>query len=132
VNAAGAIAAVLLAAGGALDPTFDGDGKLLTDFGGRDSAAHAVAVQPDGKIVAAGRAGGDFALARYRSDGRLDRTFGGDGIVVRRAPPHWTGGQVTTDLGGTEDRWALAVQPDGRVVVAGHSGPDFALARYRG
>jgi hypothetical protein len=64
VDALGVVAASLLAAA-SLDPSFDGDGKLLTDFGGRDSAAHAVAVQPDGRVVVAGHSGPDFALARF-------------------------------------------------------------------
>jgi uncharacterized delta-60 repeat protein len=110
VNAVGVIAASLLAAA-SLDPTFDGDGKVLTDFGGRDSAAHAVAVQPDGKIVAAGEAGGDFALARYNADGSVDFT-------------------TTTDFGGPDRGFAVVVQADGRIVVAGSAGNDFALARY--
>jgi uncharacterized delta-60 repeat protein len=110
VNALGVVAASLLAAA-SLDPSFDGDGKLLTDFGGRDSAAHAVAVQPDGKIVAAGRAGGDFALARYDRDGRVDFT-------------------VTTDVGGEDSANSVLVQSNGKIVAGGTAGGDFALARY--
>lgn len=65
------------AAAGDLDPSFSGDGKLTTNFGGiastRDLGAD-VAIQTDGKIVVAGtvttRSGGeDFALARYNADG---------------------------------------------------------------
>ena len=80
-----------------------------------------MALQPDGKIVAAGRALGDFALARYLPNGSLDPTFSGDG-------------KVTTDFsGGSFDEvHALALQPDGKLVVAGRGGVghDFALARY--
>ncbi len=72
---------------GELDPTFDGDGKLTTDFGAEEGAAD-VAVQPDGKIVAAGSSSistidpYDFALDRYNPDGSLDTTFSGDGRVI--------------------------------------------------
>src|SRR5262249_59067686 len=59
---------------GRLDPSFDHDGRVTTDFGGNDSAA-AVAIQGDGKIVAAGGGGGLFALARHRQNGSLDRSF---------------------------------------------------------
>ena len=64
---------------GSLDGTFSGDGKVTTDFTRREDLAYAVAIQSDGKIVAAGRAGGGrgrFALARYNVDGTLDATFG--------------------------------------------------------
>jgi uncharacterized delta-60 repeat protein len=119
---------------GTLDPRFGGDGKVTTDFGDRSAFALAVAIQADGKIVAAGtsfRCGGDdavFALARYRRSGRLDRTFGNDG-------------KVTTEIGSPceEDTHisALAIQPDGKIVVAGSGHPDgagsgstFVVARY--
>src|SRR5439155_471295 len=100
------------------------------------ASATAVAIQPDGKIVAGGRRGGaggtgdpaespDFALARYKPNGRLDPSFG-------------TGGRVVTDFGLSYD-WleALVLQPDGKIVAGGHSSPPshdsdsgFALARY--
>jgi uncharacterized delta-60 repeat protein len=128
-----------LAAAGGLDPSFDGDGKVTTDFGpGRDDA-NALAIYPSGKIVAAGntdvppqvgRGFLDFALARYNPDGSLDPGFDGDG-------------RVTTDFGGCEVPWAVAIQTGGKIVVGGHAsaadpgttncggaGLDFALARY--
>ena len=64
-----------------------------------------------------GSSGGDFALARYDVDGALDQSFSGDG-------------SVTTDLGGLDSAQDVAIQADGRIVVAGHSGGNFALARY--
>lgn len=110
---------------GDLDPTFDADGRVTTDFGSRDEA-HAVAVQADGKVVAVGGTGPldetDFALARYRTDGTLDPSFDGDG-------------KVTTDFAGRSDgALAVAVQGDGKIVVAGVATPvgtaDFAVVRY--
>jgi len=111
-------------ADGAPDPTFGTAGTVTTDVGGAD-AVDAIAVQPDGRIVAVGSTlgpgGGDFALARYDADGSLDPGFGSGGIV-------------TTDLGGEDQALAAALMPDGRIVVAGstfgEAGGDFALARY--
>jgi len=109
---------------GSLDTTFDGDGRVTTDFAGGSDEAFAVAIQSDGKIVAAGSAsisGVDFALARYNTDGSLDPTFDGDG-------------KVTTDYGfGSSEVHGLAIQADGKIVAAGlgrAAGTDFALARY--
>lgn len=115
---------------GGLDPSFGTGGKVSTAFnnGGRSDEAQAVAVQPDGKILVAGTSdqgasGYDFALARYNADGTLDATFG-------------NGGRVTTAFGnGADKAYALLLQPDGKIVVAGDSdqganGKDFALARY--
>ena len=86
---------------------------MHTDFGsGSADFALALALQPDGKIVVAGMstASGsyDFALARYLPNGTLDTTFSGDGTVL-------------TDFGSGSRDWAyaLALQPDGKIVVAG-------------
>ena len=117
---------------GKLDKSFGAGGKVTTSFSNFSVTARSLAIQPDGKIVLAGYAGGqdgvDFALARYTSDGSLDSTFGASG-------------KVTTDLFGQLDfAWAAALQPDGRIVLAGFSGilggpggeeaVDFALVRY--
>src|SRR6266487_3106583 len=112
---------------GTLDPTFGTGGKVLTDVSGAGSydEARAVAVEPDGKILAAGSsdAGGstDFAVVRYDGDGTLDPAFG-------------AGGQVLTNFGGSDYAYAVAVQGDGKVVAAGSSdaggSTDFALVRY--
>ena len=110
------LASPAVAAAGDLDTSFGGDGKVTTDFGGSGGASE-VAIQPDGKIVAAGSAGGDFALARYHRDGSLDTSFDGDG-------------KVTTDFGGSGGAAGVAIQPDGKIVAAGSAGGDFALARY--
>ncbi len=107
---------------GSLDTTFDTDGKVTTDFvSSNDDVGYAMALQPDGKIVVAGRIfyGGnfDFALARYTITGTLDSTFDTDGKVI-------------TNFGSGDEGQAVAVQADGKIVVAGQSGLDFALARY--
>jgi uncharacterized delta-60 repeat protein len=100
---------------------------VTTDFAGAFDIAGAVAIQGDGKIVAAGGAevsgADDFALARYNANGSLDPTFSGDG-------------KVTTDFAGDSDQaHAVAIQANGRIVAAGHAfvsgtDDDFALARY--
>jgi uncharacterized delta-60 repeat protein len=112
---------------GDLDPSFSRDGRVLTDIAGGRDVATAVAVQPDRKMVAAGfsspRGGGRrFALVRYDPGGSLDRSFGADGVVA-------------THLGNQSTAEAVAIQPDGKIVVAGlanrsQSGWDFAVARY--
>ncbi len=110
---------------GSLDTTFDGDGKLTTDFAGGADRVYDLTVQSDGKIIAAGYASGtsvDFALARYNADGSLDTTFDGDG-------------KLTTDFAGNADyAYAIELQADGKIVAAGYNdnptNDDFALARY--
>jgi uncharacterized delta-60 repeat protein len=114
------------AAAGDLDPTFGSSGKVTTDFSGNNNVAEAMAIQPNGKIIAVGSAGQyplvDFALARYNGDGSLDSTFG-------------SGGKVTTDFFGLPDGAnAVALQLDGKIVAAGIAqvpgGFVFGLARY--
>ena len=110
---------------GSLDATFDGDGWLITDLGGTDSG-QAVAIQSDDKIIVAGRtqiSANDFAVARYNADGSLDTTFDGDGKIVTSFSDSHDSGE------------SLALQPDGKVVVAGEvwwssDSIDFALVRY--
>jgi uncharacterized delta-60 repeat protein len=118
---------------GRLDPSFGGDGKVTTNFGGRFAGMSDIAIQADGKIVAAGGSHvgppgpgtGVFTLARYNADGTHDSMFG-------------TGGAVRTDfLGDGDDRASsVSIQADGRIVAAGFATSDenstrsFALARY--
>jgi uncharacterized delta-60 repeat protein len=98
---------------GSLDPAFGSNGTVLTSFGAPLAAAADVVIQPDGKIVAVGVSGNDFAVARYKANGTLDSTFGTDGLV-------------TTDFGSFDQANGVALQPDGKIVVVGIVG----LARY--
>jgi uncharacterized delta-60 repeat protein len=107
---------------GGLDRTFGGDGRVTTNFTNGADAAHALAIQADGKIVVAGSSGDDdFAVARYNTDGTLDTSFGRDG-------------RVTTDFDeGDDAAFAIAIQADGRILVAGGVFDDsqrLALAGY--
>jgi len=107
---------------GSLDSSFGTGGKVTTDFAGGFDQANALVMQADGKLVAAGKTGispSQVILARYNPDGSLDSSFG-------------TGGQVTTEVSGIDQAFALAVQADGKLVAAGIAGnpTDFALFRY--
>jgi uncharacterized delta-60 repeat protein len=94
------------AAPGDLDTSFSTDGKVLTDVPGNGRAL-AVAIQRDGKIIAAGEAGGDLAVLRYNPSGTLDTSFGGDGIVT---------------FSFADAATAIAIDADHRIVVAGVAG----------
>lgn len=133
-------AAVRYTMTGTLDTTFNGSGVLTTSISnentldGNDDLATSVALQPDGKIVLAGQAGnadqdGSLALAvvRYTPTGTLDSTFNHTGIVT-----------LSIGSDGSLGR-GVAIQPDGKIVVAGSSGDcyyhapdigDFAIVRY--
>jgi uncharacterized delta-60 repeat protein len=109
---------------GSLDGRFGtgGSGMTVTDLGTAEEGLSALALAPDGTIVAGGvvapRPNGDLAVTRYDTIGRFDRSFG-------------HGGFVNADFGGRDDRGrALALQPDGNVVVVGASETDFAVARF--
>jgi uncharacterized delta-60 repeat protein len=117
---------------GQLDTSFGSGGRVFTDFGASDFA-RAIALQPDGRIVAAGltQQNGDlrstnFAVARYEANGDLDARFG-------------AGGLATTDFFGEPDfANAVVIEPGRGVVVGGVVGnpnnctQDFGLARYDG
>jgi uncharacterized delta-60 repeat protein len=110
-------------ADGSLDATFGSGGRVTTDFAGDVDDAQGVVLQPDGRIVVAGSAitgsgGRDFAVARYLPNGSLDATFGASGVVTRNL------------LGNSDFVGGVALQPDGRIVVAGGSGGDFAVLRF--
>jgi uncharacterized delta-60 repeat protein len=107
---------------GSLDPTFGGDGRVVTNVTDGNDFIVGLAVQADGKVVAAGRAGGAggrFLLARYRADGTLDSSFRGDGIVT------------VNFTAANEFAASLAAGTDGKIVAAGPGGGTFGLVRFR-
>jgi uncharacterized delta-60 repeat protein len=103
---------------GSLDNTFDTDGIVTTSIG-IHSGASAIAIQADGKIVVSGGSNNNgnssFALTRYNTNGSLDNTFDTDGIV-------------TTSIGLQCGANAIAIQADGKIVVAGFSGDQLCIA----
>jgi uncharacterized delta-60 repeat protein len=112
---------------GQLDPSFGEGGKVLLDFFGLDDQSEDVVILPDGSIVVGGASvtpsGTDFALARFDRHGRLDSSFGEDGLV-------------TLDIVESEDLLLdLALAPGNRIVAVGwaftpETGWDFAIARF--
>ncbi len=102
---------ILFAGFGALDMSFDKDGKVTTAIGvDMDNKAECVAVQDDGKIVIGGRTGDgtsdDIVLVRYNTDGSLDTNFGTLGVVIQ-------------PLQGIESATGITIQKDGKLVVVG-------------
>ncbi|MBC7778157.1 MAG: T9SS type A sorting domain-containing protein [Phycisphaerae bacterium] len=115
---------------GTLDNTFGGgDGIVTTAVGESYTGTGDVLIQPDGKIVAAGYAVAngfeDFAAIRYKPDGTLDPSFGGgDGIAM------------ASFTSKDDNAYGMALQPDGKIVLAGISGngvgedTEMAVARF--
>jgi uncharacterized delta-60 repeat protein len=115
------------------DPTTGfggGTGIVTTDIGSSSNYANAVALQADGKIVVAGNAfanpsanTSDIAVLRYNTNGTLDTTGFGS-----------PNGYVTTSIGAFDNGFAVAVQTDNKIVVAGNAdagvGDRLALLRY--
>lgn len=109
---------------GSLDTSFNGTGIVQfaepdNDTGNFD---YAVALQGDGKILLPGNADGEFQLYRYNADGSLDTTFGTNGHVSYSVSPGW------------DAAFTVAVQPDGKILLAGNSdtenfGTDFGILR---
>jgi uncharacterized delta-60 repeat protein len=111
---------------GSLDISFGNAGSVITDFNNYDDWGYSVAVQDDGKIVVAGESGNvsnyDFGIVRFNEDGTYDNSFG-------------SAGKVSTAIGGSDDiAYAMGIQSDGKIVVAGTtsgaSSSDAALVRY--
>ncbi len=106
---------------GTLDATFANGG--ITQLGGGARGIESIALQADGKIVAAGRhfnstTLGNFAVLRYNADGSLDSSFGSGGIVI-------------TDLGADEAGRGVAIDSSSRILVAGNTTSGaVAVARY--
>ncbi len=103
---------------GRLDRNFDADG--LATIGSSDLVnANAVALQGDGKIVVAGGASDtDFGVARFNANGSVDQTFGNSGVVTT----------FLNDAGANAT--GVVLQPDGKIVVAGYAGEGIAVVRY--
>lgn len=101
---------------GTMDASFDGDGIKVGPAG----RANALAIQGDGKVIVAGTNGTDFVVYRYHIDGAVDPAFG------------FPGG-VTTPLGADAEAYGVAVDAQGRVVVAGRvkNGAVWRLAIVR-
>ncbi len=121
------LAVARLNSNGSLDASFNGDGKVTTDFGNNTfDAALDVEIQTDGKIVAVGHTAINFidmAVARYNSNGSLDTTFGGGD------------GKLNIDFNTWGDAAsAVALQPDGKIILGGYADLErnfggFALVR---
>src|ERR1051326_913488 len=112
---------------GSLDTNFNGTGILVQDLGNREAEGFGTAIQADGKIIVAGSAYDDanlqsFMVARYLPTGILDPSFGTNGVVITVLG--------TNSSGAT----AIALQPDGKILVGGRARPgsddDFAVLRY--
>ncbi len=116
-------AVMRLDSNGTPDDTFGDGGLVTTDVADQGDAATAVAIQPDGRIVVAGRSGDintDFAVARYLADGSLDDGFANHGTL-------------TVDFFMLPDiAESVALQPDGMIVLGGfaqHDVDGYGLAR---
>jgi len=110
---------------GTLDTSFNSTGIVYSDINGFDNQANSLVLQPDGKIVTAGKAyitSIDISLSRFLSNGVLDSTFGDNGHII-------------TDVANDNDEaFAVLLQNDGRLVVSGYSSSSFTdglvLCRY--
>jgi uncharacterized delta-60 repeat protein len=138
-----AVTSIAIAQSGTPDPTFGTLGRVLSTNGTSYDEAFSVVLQPDGKIVIAGTTdnpSGDtnFAVVRYNPDGSLDTTFGGPGVITnfRTDVPDDTPDDPSDTTKNSEDQArAIAIQPDGKIVVAGYSDApsgdsNFAIVRY--
>ena len=97
----------------------NGQTLVSVDYG-KPSIANAIALQSNGKIVLGGSAGGDVAVARVDHGGASDSSFGPDGKRTIGFP------------GGDADAFAMALQGDGKIVLAGHAGNSAAIVRLQG
>jgi uncharacterized delta-60 repeat protein len=121
-----ALSASILAAPGDLDLSFGKGGIVFTGSGNNPSLdiAQEMAIQPDGKIVVvgdgalSGNTSWDFAVARYNTDGSLDTSFGGTGIVI------------TPVSNSNDSAYSVAIQADGKIIVIGNGGGNWTVVRY--
>ncbi|HEY7150916.1 MAG TPA: delta-60 repeat domain-containing protein [Solirubrobacterales bacterium] len=103
---------------GALDPSFGSGGKVVTGFGDR-GRLNSIAIDSHNRIVAAGAAAnGVFALARYKPNGRLDRSFSTNGKLL---------GPVRDESGVG----SVGIDSRRRIVAVGRGRGSFKLARYK-
>jgi len=111
---------VALAAPGSLDPTFDGDGMVVTPV--TSGFAFSVALQAGGKILVGGTISGDFALIRYHTNGALDTTFNGTGIA-------------TVDFAAAQDTaHSILVKGNEKIMLVGsaiNANEDTALVQFQ-
>lgn len=117
-GAGGGVVARLLP-DGRPDPAFSSDGIARTGLAA--ATVEALALQPDGKIVAAGGAGGDSFIARFRPGGARDPGFGADGIVLRSLGP-----------AGPDALAGVGVAASGRIVGGGRAGGALVLTALTG
>ncbi|MDR3634721.1 MAG: Calx-beta domain-containing protein [Isosphaeraceae bacterium] len=117
-------------ANGTADTTFGTNGTTLTNGGATVANANGLALQPDGKILVTGgisfSSGYEFGTARFTSTGALDSIFGTGGFAV-------TSFAASFPLtGGIDQAYAIALQVDGGIVVAGYAngGNSIGIARY--
>jgi uncharacterized delta-60 repeat protein len=107
---------------GQIDPSFARFPAATGPLSGYRTLYEGISVlslQPDGKIVAAGRRAGALLVARYQPNGRLDRSFHGTGYVQ-------------THLGSSYEPAGVAIQPDGKIVVAGTEERDESSSASEG
>ncbi len=98
---------------GSLDTAFGSEGIVITSFGAGNDGVFDLLIQPDGKIVAVGKAGNssrDIAIARYNTDGSLDLGFSSDGMA-------------TVHFGKYDTATGVALQSDGKIVIVGQNQP---------
>jgi len=125
INNQGDFAILRILPDGTPDSTFGIHGWAVTDLGTQYEFPNCVALQDDGKIIAAGKKVGtplsDMAMVRYHPDGRVDSLFGNDGIVE-------------TNIREEDEAFSIAIQPDGQIILAGFASisasGDFAVTRY--
>lgn len=114
-------AVVRYTTGGLPDTSFSGDGIAKTDVGGGGALdiARGVAIDDADRAVVAGftSASGNWGVVRFKVGGRRDPTFSGDGVAL-------------TPIGATASADAVAIQPDGKIVVVGRATSKMAIARY--
>ncbi len=115
-------AAVRFQTDGSLDTGFNSVGIATTAISSLNDESYAVALQPNGQIVAVGYAfdATRIGVVRYNANGSLDASFNNDGI------------QTTEFIAGDHRAFGVAIQPDGKIVVVGSNFADFAVARYLG